>query len=61
MQERWKVAGFASRKVNTQLFERFRKSCDQFFARKAEYYKKAKDTMSENLEKKRACVSRPKP
>lgn len=54
MQERWKVAGFASRKVNTQLFERFRKSCDQFFARKAEYYKKAKDTMSENLEKKRA-------
>ena len=54
MQERWKAAGFASRKVNTQLFERFRKSCDQFFARKAEYYKKAKDTMSENLEKKRA-------
>ena len=54
MLERWKVAGFASRKVNTQLFERFRKSCDQFFARKAEYYKKAKDTMSENLEKKRA-------
>lgn len=54
MQARWKAAGFASRKVNTQLFERFRKSCDQFFARKAEYYKKAKDTMSENLEKKRA-------
>lgn len=54
MQERWKAAGFASRKANTQLFERFRKSCDQFFSRKAEYYKTAKDAMSENLEKKRA-------
>lgn len=54
MQERWKAAGFASRKANTQLFERFRKSCDLFFSRKAEYYKTAKDAMSENLEKKRA-------
>lgn len=54
MQERWKVVGFASRKVNTQLFERFRKSCDLFFSRKADYYKSVKDTMSVNLEKKRA-------
>ena len=54
MQERWKAVGFASRKVNTQLFERFRKSCDLFFSRKADYYKSVKDTMSVNLEKKRA-------
>ena len=54
MQERWKAVGFASRKVNAQLFERFRKSCDMFFSRKADYYKSVKDTMSVNLEKKRA-------
>ena len=54
MQERWKAVGFASRKVNAQLFERFRKSCDLFFSRKADYYKSVKDTMSVNLEKKRA-------
>lgn len=54
MQERWKAVGFASRKVNAQLFERFRKSCDLFFSRKVDYYKSVKDTMSVNLEKKRA-------
>lgn len=54
MQERWKAVGFASRKVNAQLFERFRKSCDLFFSRKADYYKSVKDTMTVNLEKKRA-------
>ena len=54
MQERWKAVGFASRKVNAQLFKRFRKSCDLFFSRKADYYKSVKDTMSVNLEKKRA-------
>ena len=54
MQEGWKAVGFASRKVNAQLFERFRKSCDLFFSRKADYYKSVKDTMSVNLEKKRA-------
>ena len=42
MQERWKAVGFASRKVNAQLFERFRKSCDLFFSRKADYYKSGK-------------------
>ena len=34
-QEEWKKLGFASRKVNTELFARFRKSCDEFFAKTA--------------------------
>ena len=54
LQERWKATGFATRKTNAQLFERFRKGCDQFFARKAEYYKSVKDTMQANLEKKKS-------
>ncbi|MBP3670518.1 MAG: DUF349 domain-containing protein, partial [Bacteroidaceae bacterium] len=58
MQERWKAIGFASRKNNTILFERFRQSCDTFFATKAEYFKNAKESMNINLEKKRALCEK---
>lgn len=58
MQERWKTIGFASRKNNTILFERFRQSCDAFFAAKAEYFKKAKESLNNNLEKKRALCEK---
>ena len=37
LQEQWKQLGFASRKVNAQLFARFRKACDEFFAQKADF------------------------
>jgi hypothetical protein len=56
LQAEWKTLGFASRKINTQLFERFRKACDTFFAKKSEYYKEVKDTFTSNLEaKQRLC------
>ncbi len=58
MQERWKAIGFASRKNNTILFERFRQSCDTFFAAKAEYFKKAKESLNANLDKKRALCEK---
>lgn len=51
-QEEWKTIGFASRKVNNELFARFRGLCDDFFARKAEYFKRSKEDMNENLSKK---------
>ena len=52
LQEEWKKLGFASRKVNTDLFTRFRKSCDDFFAQKAAFFKKMKEELSQNLAKK---------
>lgn len=52
LQEEWKKLGFASRKVNTELFARFRKSCDEFFAKKAEFFKRMKDELAANLTKK---------
>ncbi len=58
LQEQWKTIGFASRKVNNQLFERFRKSCDEFFRKKAEYFKAVKDEMARNLEKKKALCEK---
>jgi hypothetical protein len=52
LQKEWRTLGYASRKVNTQLFERFRRSCDAFFAAKAKFYKEVKDAQGDNLAKK---------
>ena len=57
LQTRWKETGPAPRKVNSQLFARFRAACDKFFEAKAEYYKNIKNEHKENLAKKEAlCV-----
>jgi hypothetical protein len=52
LQEQWKKLGFASRKVNTSLYNRFRKSCDDFFAKKAAFFKSMKEELASNLAKK---------
>ncbi len=57
-QEDWKKLGFASKKMNNALFARFRQTCDRFFEMKAEYFKKAKDELATNLEKKLALCER---
>lgn len=51
-QDEWKKVGFASRKNNNALFARFRASCDKFFAAKADFFRKMKESLAENLEKK---------
>lgn len=53
LQERWKSLGFASKKVNNELYARFRKSCDEFFAQKAVFFKKMKEESAAILSKKR--------
>lgn len=56
LQGEWKKLGYAPRKTNNTLFARFRKVCDDFFARKAEYYKRVKSEFAENLaHKTRLC------
>ncbi|WP_407401922.1 DUF349 domain-containing protein [Sodaliphilus sp.] len=52
LQEEWKKLGFASVKVNKTLFARFRKSCDEFFAKKAEFFKTMKEELASNLARK---------
>ena len=52
LQEDWKKLGYASRKANAALFARFRKSCDEFFGKKAEFYKSMKEELTSNLAKK---------
>ena len=53
LQAKWKTIGFAPQKMNTKIFERFRTACDDFFKRKADYFKNLKGSMNENLEKKK--------
>jgi hypothetical protein len=60
LQTEWKTIGFAPQKMNVKIFERFRAACDDFFGRKAEYFRSLKDTFKENAEKKRALIEKAK-
>ena len=57
-QDEWRKLGFASKRVNTQLFERFRQSCDNFFNQKAEFFKSVRGEQSDNLQRKIALCER---
>ena len=52
LQQQWKSVGFASKKTNNALFERFRAACDKFFEAKAAFYKSVKTELEENLRRK---------
>ena len=56
IQAEWKTIGFAPQKMNVKIFERFRAACDEFFGKKAEYFKAMKQKFAENAEKKKALV-----
>lgn len=60
LQAEWKTIGFAPQKMNVKIFERFRSGCDDFFTRKAEYFKELKAQYVENLEKKQSLVEQAK-
>ncbi len=52
LQAKWKTIGFASRKENQKIYDRFKDACDKFYNAKREYYSNFKNVMSENLQKK---------
>ncbi|MDR1980656.1 MAG: DUF349 domain-containing protein [Tannerellaceae bacterium] len=58
LQEKWKNIGFAPKKYNVKIFERFRAVCDVYFEKKNEFYKSVKDEMTKNLEQKRALCEK---
>ena len=60
IQAEWKTIGFAPQKMNVKIFERFRAACDDFFARKAEYFKGLKESFKSNADKKRALIEKAK-
>lgn len=52
IQKEWKKIGFASKKENQKIYDRFRASCDKFYATKREFYSDFKSQMQENMDKK---------
>ena len=48
----WKTIGFAPKKVNNEIWNRFRGSLDTFFFNKKEFFRKYKDHQKENYNQK---------
>jgi hypothetical protein len=57
LQNKWRTIGYAPQKMNAKIFERFRAACDEFFSRKAAFYKTVKENMAANLERKKALCA----
>ena len=60
IQTEWKTIGFAPQKMNVKIFDRFRATCDDFFGRKAEFFKTLKEKFAENTKKKKEMVEQAK-
>lgn len=58
LQAEWKTIGFAPQKMNVKILERFRSTCDDFFGRKAAFFKDLKDSFAANIEKKKALIEK---
>ena len=58
IQTEWRTIGFAPKKDNNKVYDRFRAACDKFFEVKHAFYTEAKDDMAKNLEIKVALCER---
>ncbi|MDO5000172.1 MAG: DUF349 domain-containing protein [Bacteroidales bacterium] len=56
IQAAWRRIGYATKKDNQKIYDRFRAACDAFYSRKREFYSGIKDNMNENLEKKLSLI-----
>lgn len=52
IQKVWKTIGFAPKKDNTRIYERFRSACDKFFEAKRAFYQDMKSEIADNLQAK---------
>ena len=52
IQKEWRTIGFASKKDNQKIYDRFRAACDKFYGRKRDFYNDYKDSINQNMEKK---------
>ncbi len=56
IQKQWKSIGFASKKDNQKIYDRFRAACDKFFEKKRVFYTEYKDNMNENMDRKLSLI-----
>lgn len=52
IQKTWKTIGFAPKKDNNRIYERFRAACDRFFESKRQFFAGVKSEMEHNLQLK---------
>lgn len=52
LQKVWRTIGFAPKKYNTEIYDRFRQACDLFFNKKREFFQVLKSGEEENKQKK---------
>lgn len=58
IQQRWRQIGFAPRKQNQAIYDEYRALCDAFFKAKSDYFRSAKETAQQNLQKKYALIEK---
>lgn len=58
LQAEWKTIGFTPRKVNNEIFDRFRAACDRFFQAKTAYFKANREKLSANFAAKNALIEK---
>ena len=56
IQKVWRTIGYASRKENQKIYDRFRAACDKFYEKKRVFYSDFKDSMNDNMEKKLSLI-----
>ena len=56
IQADWRKIGFATKKENQKIYDRFRAACDAFYARKRDYYSQFRGEMEANVEKKMGLI-----
>ena len=56
IQAAWRRIGYATKKDNQKIYDRFRAACDAFYTRKRDFYSGIKDNMNDNLEKKVSLI-----
>jgi len=58
MQTKWRSIGFATRRQNVKIFERFRAACDRYFEKRNAFNKTIKGVYDKNLELKKALIAK---
>ncbi len=56
IQAEWRKIGFATKKDNQKIYDRFRAACDAFYARKRDYYSQYRGEMEANVDKKLGII-----
>ena len=56
VQAEWRKIGFATKKDNQKIYDRFRAACDAFYGRKRDYYSQYRGEMEANVEKKLGII-----